>query len=130
MGSYCPRPERLTVSSLRAKLAKSWQLSTFWRLYLYETLLARLAQDLQNVAAELWQLIQKENAVVRQRHVAGHRDLPAPDQPRIRDRVVASAKRPRLDDRRAVAGEAGKAGDAVNAGGFDGFGEGHRRQDR
>jgi hypothetical protein len=71
---------------------------TFWRLYSYETLetlLERLAQDLQDVAAELRQLIQKENPVVRQRHFAWPRHLPATDQPSLRNRgekaVEASA---------------------------------------
>ena len=38
---------------------------------LYEILLQRLAQDLQNMAA-LGQFIQEERAVVGQRHLAGH----------------------------------------------------------
>jgi hypothetical protein len=64
-------------------------------LYVDETLLARLAQDLQDVAAELRQLIQKENPVVRQRHFAWPRHLPATDQPSLQNRgekaVEASA---------------------------------------
>jgi hypothetical protein len=58
--------------------------------------------------------------------VAGHRHVLAPDQPDIGDGVMGGEKRPRRDQRRAVAGE---AGDAVDAGGFDGFGEGHCRRD-
>jgi hypothetical protein len=78
------------------------------------------------VAAARRPFIQKEYAVVRQRHVAGHRHLPAADQPRIGDRVVGGTKRPRRDDRGAVAGA---PGDAMEAGGLEGFGERHRRQD-
>jgi hypothetical protein len=79
---------RLMVSSLRANPWKSERLRTLWRWYLYETLLEGLAQDLQDMAAELRQFIQNEDAVVRQRHFAGHRDLPAPDQPHIGDGVA------------------------------------------
>ena len=43
------------------------------RLYLCDALLQRLAQDLQNMAAELEQFIQEEHAVVTQQHLAGHR---------------------------------------------------------
>jgi hypothetical protein len=64
------------------------------RLYPRETLLGRLAQDLQDVAAARREFIQKEHAVVRQRHFAGHRHPPAADQPRIGDRVVGGATRP------------------------------------
>jgi hypothetical protein len=49
----------------------------------HDTLLKRLAQHLQDMTAALEELIQEEDPVVGQRHVAGHRDLPAPDQPHI-----------------------------------------------
>lgn len=62
------------------------------------------------MAAARREFIQKENAVVRQRHFAGHRDLPAPDQPRIGDRMAGGAKGAGRDERRAVAGEAGNTG--------------------
>jgi hypothetical protein len=39
---------------------------------------------------------------------------------------MGGATRPCRDERRAVTGE---AGDAMDARGFEGFGEGHRRQD-
>jgi hypothetical protein len=64
------------------------------------------------MAAELGPFIQEEHAVVGERHLAGHRDVAAADQPRIRDSMVGGAKRARRDQRRAVAGE---AGDAVEA---------------
>jgi hypothetical protein len=51
------------------------------RLYAYDTLLERLAQDLQDVASELRQFIRKEHLMVRQRHVAGQRHLAAADRP-------------------------------------------------
>jgi hypothetical protein len=77
------QPERLSVGSLRAKVKKTLEFITLWRLYSYATLLERLAQDLQDVAAELRQFIQQENAVVGQGDFAGHGDVPAPDQPHI-----------------------------------------------
>jgi hypothetical protein len=73
------------------------------------------------MAAELRQLIQQEDPMVRQRHVAGHRYLSATNQPHIRDRMVRGATRPRRDERGAIAGE---TGNAVDAGGVEGFGEG------
>jgi hypothetical protein len=58
------------------------------RLYSYETLLERLAQDLEDMAAELGPCIQEEHAVVGQRHLARHRHVAPTDQPHIRARVV------------------------------------------
>src|SRR4030095_4276879 len=43
------------------------------KLYVYETLLERLAQDLQDMAPELGELIQEEHAMMDQRHVTRHR---------------------------------------------------------
>jgi hypothetical protein len=57
MGSYDPQSARLAVSGRVAKLTKSHRLMTLWKLYLYETLLEGLAQDLQDVAAARRQLI-------------------------------------------------------------------------
>jgi hypothetical protein len=57
------------------------------------TLLERLAQDFQHVAFELGQFIQKEHAVVRQRHFAGHRHLAAAEQADVRDGVVGGRER-------------------------------------
>jgi hypothetical protein len=62
------------------------------KLYVYETLLERLAQDLQDMAAELGQFIQEEHAIVGQRHFARHRHVAPADQPRIREGVVGRAK--------------------------------------
>jgi hypothetical protein len=78
------------------------------------------------MAFELRQFIQEAHAVVRPRHVPGQRHLAAAEQPDIRDSVMGGAKGARGDQGGAVAGE---DGDAVDAGGFNGFGQGHRRQD-
>jgi hypothetical protein len=88
IGGYYPLPDPLAVSSRLAKSAKSLRLRTLWRLYSCDTLLEWLSQDLQDVAAELRQFIQKEHAVVRQRHFARHRHMAPADQPDIRDGVM------------------------------------------
>jgi hypothetical protein len=60
------------------------------------------------------------------RHLARHGHVAPADQPDIRDRVLGRAERPGGDQRRPVAGE---AGDAMDAGGLNRFGQGHGRQD-
>jgi hypothetical protein len=66
MGSCRPRLEWLAVSSRLAKLTKSQRFMTLWRLYVHDTILERLAQDLEHMTAELGQFIQEEDAVVGQ----------------------------------------------------------------
>jgi hypothetical protein len=95
-------------------------------LYSGEAVLDRLAQDLEDMAAELGQFFQEAHAMVRQRHLARHGYPAATDQPCIRVGVVGGATRAGRDPRRAVPGA---AGDAVDARGLKGLGEGHRRQD-
>jgi hypothetical protein len=116
--------EKATIRAAQA--ARVLIFRTLARWYACNTLLEGLTQDLQDVASELRQLIQQEHAMVRQRDFAGYRHLPATDQPHIRDGVVGGATRPRRDDGGAIAGE---TGDAVDAGGVEGFGEGQMRQD-
>ena len=60
------------------------------RLCIYDTLLQRLAQDLQDMAAALGPCIQAEHAIVGQRHLAGHRHVTAADQPRLREGLVGA----------------------------------------
>ena len=79
------------------------------------------------MTAEFGELIQEEDPVVGQRHLTRHGDMSAADQPHIRDGVMRGAKRTRGDQGRAVAGE---AGDAMDSGGLQGFGEGHRWYNR
>ena len=75
---------------------------TCGRLYVYDTLLERRAQDLEHLTAELRPFIQEEDAVVGQRHVARHRHVTPTDQPDVREgmlggrhgRVVTTAVRP------------------------------------
>jgi hypothetical protein len=96
------------------------------KLYSCETLLERLAQDRQDMAAELGQFIQEEHAVVGQRDLARHRHVTPTDPPRVRDGMVGGAARAGGDQSRAVARE---AGDAVDTRGLNRLGKGHRRQD-
>jgi hypothetical protein len=88
--------------------------------------LERLAEGLRDLGTELGQFIQPAPAVVGQRHLARHRPVAPTDPPRVRNGVVGGATRACGDQGGAVAGE---AGDAVNAGGVKGFGQGHRWQD-
>jgi hypothetical protein len=68
-------------------MASSEKSRTPAKLYVYETILERLAQDLQDMAAKLGPFIQEEHAVVGQRHLAGHGDVAPTGQPRIRNGV-------------------------------------------
>jgi hypothetical protein len=87
------------------------------RLSVEDTRLDRLAQDLQDMAAALRPCIQAGYAVGRPRHLARHGDVPAADQPHLRDRLRRRATRAGRDHRRAGAGA---AGDAVEARGRKG----------
>jgi hypothetical protein len=86
---------------------------------------ARLAQPLDDVAAALRPFIQQEHPMVRQRHLARHWHLAAPDQPHSGDGVMWGATRTRGDDGGAGAGT---PGDARDARGLEGFGQGHGRR--
>jgi hypothetical protein len=123
-GGYRALLESLTVITRRANSAKELRSRTPARLYVYETILERLPQDLQDMAAELGPCIQEEHTMVGQRHLARHGHVAPTDQSRIRDGMVGGAKWAGRDQRRAVAGAAGDAGDA---GGLHGLGEGHGR---
>jgi hypothetical protein len=97
-----------------------------WRLYLYETLLEGLAQDLEDMTAALGPFIENEHAVVGQRHLARHGHVAAADPPGVGNRVMGRAARAGRHQGRAVARQAGDAGDAR---GLDGLGQGPRRQE-
>jgi hypothetical protein len=56
-----------------------------------------------SMAPELRQLIQTEDPMVGQRHLARHRDVAAADPLRIREGVVGRATRAGRDERRPVA---------------------------
>jgi hypothetical protein len=67
-----------------------------------------------------------QDLMMRQRHLARHRHVAPADQSRVREGLVGGAKRASRHQGGAVARG---AGDAVDAGGLDGLGQGHRRQD-
>src|SRR5262245_587754 len=124
VGGYRPPPETLTAITHRANSAKDLIFRMPAKLYIYETLIERLAQDREDMAAALGPFIQEEHAIVRQRHLNRHRHGAPTDQTRIRDRMVGGTQRARRDQRYAVAGEAGNTMDAC---GLDGFGEGYAK---
>jgi hypothetical protein len=126
VGSYGPRPASLMAIIRLANSAKVWRLRTCGRLSVENTLLERLAQDLEHMTAKLGQFIQEEDAVVGRRHVTRHRHVAPTDQPQIRNGVMGGATRARRDQRRAVAGA---ADDAVDTCGLKGFRQRHRRQE-
>ena len=95
VGNYRPLPEPTEVMSRAAKVANTLKLRTPAKLYIYETLLERLPQHLQDMPAELRELIQKEHAIVGQRHLAWHRHLAATDQPHVGEGVVRGLRKPR-----------------------------------
>jgi len=109
----------------RATVAMTVRFGTYGSWYVCEAILEGLAQPLEDVAAKLRQFIEKENPMVRQRHVARQRHLAAPDQPHIRDRVMRGAIRARGDDGGAVAGA---LDDARDARGLHGFAQGYGRR--
>jgi hypothetical protein len=57
-----------------------------------ETLLERLPQDLEDLAAQLGPCIQESHAVVGQRHLARHRPVAAADQPHIGEGMLGGAE--------------------------------------
>jgi hypothetical protein len=78
MGAYPPLPEPLVVIIRAAKCIIIQRFMTCGRLYSCDTLLERLAQDLEHMTAKLRQFIQEEDAIVSQRHVARHRHVARP----------------------------------------------------
>jgi hypothetical protein len=100
-GGDRPLSEPPEVMTRVAKAAKALRFRTYARLYLEDTIVERLAQHFEHVAAELRPRIQAEHAVGRQRPLARQRHLAAADQPRIRDGMVGGATRARRHHRRA-----------------------------
>jgi len=84
----------------------------------------RLAQNVEHVPMKLGQLVQEEDAVVRETDFPGTRCRTAPDEAGIGNRVVRSAERSGGDQSIFLGKE---PGDGVNLRGFDCFFEGHGR---
>ena len=53
----------------------------------------RLTQDLKDMAAALGPFMQEAHAMTGQRHLARHGEVPATEQPRIRNGVMRGATR-------------------------------------
>ena len=88
--------------------------------------LERLTQRFEDAPGELGQLVEKEDAQVREARLARMRDAAAADQPRPGDRVVGRAERPLAHE----TGPRGRqAGHAPHRGDLDGLLECERRQD-
>jgi hypothetical protein len=109
-----------------AKAARALRSRTPARLFSYDTILKRLAQDLEDMPPALRPCIQEEQAVVRPRHLARRGEVPAAEQPHIQDRLRRGATRTHRDDGGASAGATGDAGDTC---GLERFREGHCWQD-
>jgi hypothetical protein len=108
------------ISESAANARKSVRSMTPARLSVEDTLLERLAQDLEDLAAELGEFIQEEHAMVCQRDLAWQRHVAPADQPDVGNGMMGRATRARRDPRRAVAGA---AGDAIDARGLQGLGQ-------
>ena len=87
----------------------------------------RLAQDFEDVARELGELVEEEHAVVREADLAGARDHAAADEAGVGDGVVRRAEGA-LRDEALVRVE--DAGDGVDLGGLERLFEAQRREDR
>jgi hypothetical protein len=127
VGGYRALPDPLTAIALMANLMNVLRSRTPVRLYVYDAVLERLAQDLEPMAAELRPCIQEEDAVVGPRHVARPRHVAPADQPDRREGVMRGAPRAGRHQCGAVARQ---ARDTMDAGRLKGFGQGHGRQDR
>jgi hypothetical protein len=79
------------------------------------------------VAAEFGEFVEEEDAVVGDADFAGGGNDAAADEADVGDGVVGGAEGARGDE--AVRGVEQEAADAVDLGGFDGFLQGHRRDD-
>jgi hypothetical protein len=114
------------VITRAAKAANAGRSRTPARRFRDDSLFERLAEHLEDLTPALRAFVQEAHAMVRPRPLARQRDLATPDQPHIRDGMMWGATWPAGDQGRAPAGE---AGDAMDARGLKGLGEGHRRED-
>jgi hypothetical protein len=89
---YHALPESLMALIRKANSVKELRSRTPAKLYVYDTLLEWLAQDLKDMAAELGPCIQEAHAVMGQRHVTRPRHVAPADPPRIRNGVMRGAK--------------------------------------
>ena len=81
IGGYRTLPECLMTITHRANSAKVLRASTPTKLYSYETILERLAQDLEDMAAALGQCIQVAHARCARETSPGLGPWPPPISP-------------------------------------------------
>ena len=81
-----------------ASPASTARSTTRGRLYLYDTLLERLAQALEDLARALWQLMQEQDAMVRQGPLPRQGPLAAADQADVGDGMVGGPEGARRDE--------------------------------
>ena len=82
MYGYCTLTRQGEIMSRTANAVRTLRSTTPARLSLNDTILKRLAQNLERMAAELGQFIQEEHPLMGQRHFARHRNVSPADQPR------------------------------------------------
>jgi hypothetical protein len=80
-----------------ANSANVWRLRKCGRLSVENTLLERLPQDLQDMAAALGPFIEEEHTMMGQRGLPWHRHVAPTEQPHIRDGEMGGATRPGRD---------------------------------
>jgi hypothetical protein len=85
----------------------------------------RLAKRFERAPAKLGELVEKQDSVVRETHLAGARSVAAADETGLADGVVRRAEGAQRDDS-LVGGE--QPGDAVDRGRLHGFFEAERRE--
>jgi hypothetical protein len=87
-------------------------------------LLERLAQRLEDIPAELGQLVEEQHALVGAGHLTGGQDRSPADHPGVRDRVVGGPERPPA----VQLGDRSLAGRRTDRGGREGIGPVEGRQ--
>ena len=87
----------------------------------------RLAHHFKHVAREFGKLVEKQNAIVSERHFSRPRDRSPADQPGVGDGVMRRAERAPADQSGA---RVQNSGHAMDLGGLQRFFERRRRQDR
>jgi hypothetical protein len=121
---YRPLTEFCTAITRRANSAKVLKSRTPAKLYVYETLLERSAQDLEDMAAALGQSSRKSTPLWASDTSPGIGTWPPPISPASEMVGWGGATRAGRHQHGAVAGE---AGDTVDVGGLKGLGQGHHR---
>ena len=84
IASYHALPTGSEVMSRAAKTTNAWTSRTLTRWSCGDPIIERLPQGLEHTRFALRELIEEEDAMVGQRHLARHWHMAVADQPRIR----------------------------------------------